>query len=994
MAQRTLAAVLEYLRTGHAAQELEQLADGELLGRFLTDRDEAAFAVLVHHHGPMILGVCRRVLGDGHHAEDAFQATFLVLVRRAAAIHRQAPLGPWLYGVARRVALKARARAAARQSRQRELADMPRTEPLDERTWQEMRPVLDEEIGRLPEKCRAPLVMCYFEGKSYDEAAQELGWPKSSLASRLARGRDLLRQRLVRRGITLSAGALTTALAEKATAVPVVALLTINLVRAAANVANGKTLAAECLSTRAIALAEEAMKSDIGIKGKLVLLLLALGLAAGAALAGYEAWVRPTPPERQPPVAQRDPQKKPAPGPAKDPLPAGAVVRLGQDRWLHDISADFAAFLPDGKSVLTVCEDGSSRVWEFPSGKELLRFAPAAPGNLAGSGIRSAMRSGRIQAALTKDGTTLATWYGVGREIALHDVATGKQLPGLKVNEEVIALAFSPQGDHLASGEGDGTVRIWDWARAKEVRRFAAGAGSLPLSVKLAYAPDGKSLATSSLPTDRSNYARVIQMWDPATGGERWSTRSEGTSNLLSLAFSPDSKTLAVARGGTNPITLLEVATGKETGKLATKKMSGGGLVFAHDGTRLYAGHGGAVVEWDLATRKVLRECAEPSNPASLVYHMALSPDGNVLILSGVGPDFFDLTDGKAISGLNFRTPPLLGVQFLPGGTRLITQQAQSLQKWDAVTGKNLGPVPLPTASQGHTVSPDGKLLASVVRVPSKSDPNKLPPPQVVLVDTASGKELVQVALQRTAPPSTDTGILEGFPAMREKMEQVDLAMSFSPDSKTLAIRQPLEGKIELLAIPAARPLHTLKIAKRNPGPGQVHLPPTMMYSPDGKTFAAFADADTMGLWNTATGRRISSLPTPRVDSIRSGVFSPDGRLALDLNDGTVILYELATARPPRTFGEKSPVVRSIYRQIGACVAFSPDGTLLAQGGSNRLVRVWDVQTGRKLAEFTGHEGAVTALAFSPDGRRLASASADSTTLIWDLTKLKRPAPR
>src|SRR6516162_6204733 len=110
MAQRTLSAVLEYLRTGRAAQELEPLADGALLGRFLADRDEAAFAALVHRHGPLVLGVCHRMLGDGHLAEDAFQATFLVLVRRAASVRREAPLGPWLYGVARRVALKARAR--------------------------------------------------------------------------------------------------------------------------------------------------------------------------------------------------------------------------------------------------------------------------------------------------------------------------------------------------------------------------------------------------------------------------------------------------------------------------------------------------------------------------------------------------------------------------------------------------------------------------------------------------------------------------------------------------------------------------------------------------------------------------------------------------------------------------------------------------------------------------------------------------------------------
>ena len=151
-----LSAVLEFLQKTRASHELRGLADAELLTRFLTDQEEGAFAALVHRHGPMIMGVCQRILGERHGAEDAFQATFLVLVRRAGTIHKNRPLANWLYGVARRVALKARAQTAMRQVHERELMQMSRTTPDDDVTWQELRSVLDEEIGQLPEALPVP----------------------------------------------------------------------------------------------------------------------------------------------------------------------------------------------------------------------------------------------------------------------------------------------------------------------------------------------------------------------------------------------------------------------------------------------------------------------------------------------------------------------------------------------------------------------------------------------------------------------------------------------------------------------------------------------------------------------------------------------------------------------------------------------------------------------------------------------------------------------
>lgn len=174
----------------------DALSDGQLLEMFVRRREESAFAALVRRHGPMVLSVCRRVLRHSQDAEDAFQATFLVLVEKAARLNRPELLANWLYGVAYRTALHARQRAARRGARDKEVAAMFSPVNETEIESRELRRVLDEELHRLPEKYRAPLVLCYLEGKTNEEAARVLGWPSGSMSHRLARGRELLRERL------------------------------------------------------------------------------------------------------------------------------------------------------------------------------------------------------------------------------------------------------------------------------------------------------------------------------------------------------------------------------------------------------------------------------------------------------------------------------------------------------------------------------------------------------------------------------------------------------------------------------------------------------------------------------------------------------------------------------------------------------------------------------------------------------------------------------
>jgi RNA polymerase sigma factor (sigma-70 family) len=214
--------VIEQLRRSMRPQDEADLTDGQLLALFIERRDEAAFAALVRRHGSMVLGVCLRVARNRHDAEDAFQATFLVLVRKAASITSRELLANWLYGVAYNTALKARQATAKRWMREKQVREMPEpVKPESDTLSEDLRPLLDQELSRLPDKYRTPIVLCDLEGKTRKEAAQQLGCPEGSLSSRLARARTLLAKRLSRHGLLMPSGALAAVLAQSASSASV-----------------------------------------------------------------------------------------------------------------------------------------------------------------------------------------------------------------------------------------------------------------------------------------------------------------------------------------------------------------------------------------------------------------------------------------------------------------------------------------------------------------------------------------------------------------------------------------------------------------------------------------------------------------------------------------------------------------------------------------------------------------------------------------------------
>ena len=314
--------LLPALRRVVLVRDMADRTDGQLLTAFLRERDGDAFAALVRRHGPMVLGVARRVIGDFHTADDAFQAVFLVLARRANAVRPRERVGNWLYGVAYRTAMKARAVLARRRAREKQVDTMPETPVKESRgltangspEWNDLQPVIDEELARLPDKLRLPVVLCDLEGRPQRAVAKQLGVAPATLAARLAEARRLLAMRLSRRGISLSGGALAVVLGERASAAMVAPMLVESAVQAAEAIAAGIGTAGldGLVSAHAIQLCEGVMRMMLlnKLKAAAIGTLVAFALTGGVgfgllpAHAGDEPKATQASPRPQPEVTK------------------------------------------------------------------------------------------------------------------------------------------------------------------------------------------------------------------------------------------------------------------------------------------------------------------------------------------------------------------------------------------------------------------------------------------------------------------------------------------------------------------------------------------------------------------------------------------------------------------------------------------------------------------------------------------------------------------
>ncbi len=464
----------------------EAVPDQHLLDCFITQRDEYAFAALLARHGPMVLGVCRRVLHDEHWAEDVCQATFLTLARNAGRIRKRNAVGSWLHGVALRLAHKARGQTTPPAKIASPPAAMPSPDPLVEVSWREVRQILDEELGRLPERYRLPLIMCYLEGQSRDEAAAQLGWSPGKVKGLLERGREHLRTRLIRRGLTLSAAG-TSLLADAALAVPIPPLLSATTRLAALRLVEGASRGVCGISATVYSLLEGGLPK---IASKTMALVLALVLVTGAAGLGAGLLVRGTDGSATPSVApptwpvqpvkaaafegdKRSKKEKPAePKPEKRPPPAD-----------KDSAVQGFAFDAKGQFIVTVGRDAKIHVRQRATGKQLWELA-GPPGDWVGVIVFSP--DGGLLAALCGNNSSNDT------TVILWDMTTGTERQRFRGSHKGAAgLAFAPDGKSVATHGGD-AVRLWDVATGKLLRSFALPAE--PAS-DCTFAPDGSVLA-------------------------------------------------------------------------------------------------------------------------------------------------------------------------------------------------------------------------------------------------------------------------------------------------------------------------------------------------------------------------------------------------------------------------------------------------------------------------------------------------------------------
>jgi RNA polymerase sigma factor (sigma-70 family) len=319
MANAQLSPVLRHIRKLVATQHTKERTDLQLLRAFAADNDHLAFAVLVRRHGPLVMRVCRNVLQQAQDAEDAFQATFLVLARKATSIRKGEALVSWLHGVAYRIAMNAKRNAARRRQRETRAKAASPVNPSWEAAWREVQLVLDEEIQRLPEKYRAPFLLCFLENRSRADVAQQLGIKEGTVWSRLAQARKLLQGRLTHRGVTLSAVLGAAALSQSASTAAVRDLLAETTARAAALSIAGQTTAAGLISEEVANLVKEVTQTMLVTKVRVATMLLLAGtlVAAGAGLLVRQpvAVAAAAPPGEEPPQA------------AAAPAPAAAAPR-------------------------------------------------------------------------------------------------------------------------------------------------------------------------------------------------------------------------------------------------------------------------------------------------------------------------------------------------------------------------------------------------------------------------------------------------------------------------------------------------------------------------------------------------------------------------------------------------------------------------------------------------------------------------------------------
>lgn len=619
-------------------------SDSELLARFIAGQDQVAFEELVRRHGPMVLRVCQRVLRHGHDAEDAFQATFIVLARRAEAIVKRDSLGSWLHGVAHQVSLQARERlqriAARRQAIDVEaLVDRKAPGVAAADDGREIRAVLDEEIQRLPAKYRVPVVLCYLEGKSNSEAGQLQGCSTRTIERHLAQARALLEQRLARRGLAVSGAALVALLGQETALAALPTALVVGAVRAAPLSGAGSTALAGAASTEVRALSEAVLRSMVRSRLKRGVLLLAV-LLVGVGLATVAFLARP----------------------GRAAAENGLILRG------HEGAVHIVAWTPDNATIVTVGYDRTIRLWDPRTGQERARFPAGdsqAHEQVNGDGSRVAVPGGGPAAqflAVSPDSKHIA-WTNGGNQLRLRDMATGQvriidvaaYLDSARTGRtaSAMAIAFSPDSKTLAvpllvsdehyrkivnHSEQHLRVPVHYALHALDVAtgkmRAVSAWDDLHTNVprNARFSSDGRTVLLGTAPFGME--MKPVRQIDWLSGQIR-SAALDGSSRYYCQGVSPDGRSAVLLRLPSPerpPVKLLlwDLDRDRERVALQGDVPMVQASAFSADGKYLAGSGDGRVRVWDTATGQQLASHAEGNSLLSH-YTVSFSADGKTL---------------------------------------------------------------------------------------------------------------------------------------------------------------------------------------------------------------------------------------------------------------------------------------------------------------------------------------------------------------------------
>jgi WD40 repeat protein len=857
-----------------------------------------------------------------------------------------------------------------------------KSEPAEDR--EDLLPILDEELNRLPHRYRVALVACELEGKPRHEAARQLGIPEGTLSAHLARGRKLLRERLQGRGVNLGVGPIA-GLAGPLVENAVPERLIGPTVRAALVDSSAAGVTAS-VTTAVSSLAEGVLKMMFLARLSLVAAALTTA-AAGMATAVALGWSPTAAESPKADLTRAGPVDKAAAAKDRfgDPLPEGTVARLGSIRFRGgDQGVNTMRFSPDGQTLLTVSQGFLLRLWETKTGRLLHQV-------LAGSGSASSS----VGIAFSPDGKQIAL---SGMERAggdkpgydpvrlVVDAATGKEVSRLPVRarDSDLALAFTPDGKSLISLGDSGVFRIEEIKSGVELlhQEFPHDrTGSLVLS------PDSKLVAIWTGANTRKLY-----LWDWQGADEPREVKVPRR-RVGHLVFSPDGKAL-LACGDFEPFVYeWDVATGDLKHEIGLRDdISPSGLAFTPDGQTIAVSDSGnqrgknfsgGVLLLERGTGKLVRELPTPGVSTN---HVVFSPDGRWLAaVDGVGVRVWDWRIGEDVAAdSSGHRGAIDQIATGPGGLIATASDDHTVRLWDAATGTEGRRLPHGHWVRAIAVSPDGRFLAS-----SSLDNS------VRLWDIASGKEVYKLPGHGLLGGRRTVGFTPDGRRFLSYGDDLYLRIWDVRTGKALtenAVRPPGVADAEVGA-PAA------------PGGPMTMLGPAA-FTPDGQRLVATLGA-SFHIIETATGRVEKSVEHPGGHVIWLAV-APNGRtfatsgwgrsIQRNLPDGRVqsttpnhhpvCLFELATGRLVREL--------EIPTDVAGPVAFSADGKLLAIGfGRGRgEVRLMDLATWETVAVLTDFDFKPHAVTFSEDGKSLITGLNDGTALVWDLARMFGPRAR